>query len=208
MSSPLNFNSSTPPGTRNSINWQPDTSHTNVISHAQTVCGSLQTRTTAWVLCWILLRLFSITAGPMNDSAASSESVWLCVCLYRGVGGGGGFTCGVFKVHVQHLLSGAALEMFLSCCLSFLLSWRISSRSLASPSSPPAARDGWRWMDVKRGKGGKETKRNKTTWGEEWETDDVKWCSRSAEVRGTNIERETNGERSETTKVRIGGCGL
>lgn len=37
----------------------------------------------------------------------------------------------------QHLLSGAALEMFLSCCRSFLLSWRIMSRSLASLSSPP-----------------------------------------------------------------------
>lgn len=32
------------------------------------------------------------------------------------------FICAVFKMRVQHLLSGAALEMFLSCCLSLLLS--------------------------------------------------------------------------------------
>lgn len=101
----------------------------------------------------------------MNDSVASSGCV--CVCTERRAG----WVHMQFKVRVQDLLSGAALEMFLSCCLSFLLSWRISSRSLASPSSPPpTVWEGWRWMD-----GMRERKKQKRTFlknphGEEGET--------------------------------------
>lgn len=74
-----------------------------------------------------------------------------CACVNVSVAkrGADEFICTVFKMRVQHLLSGAALEMFLSCCLSLLLSWRISSRSLASPSSPPVTWNGYRWKDRK-----------------------------------------------------------
>lgn len=48
--------------------------------------------------------------------------------------------------------------MFLSCCLSLLLSWRISSRSLASLSSPPATWNGYRGKDRKGGDVGFKTK--------------------------------------------------
>lgn len=88
------------------------------------------------------------------------------------------FTCGAFKVRVQHLLSGAALEMFLSCCLSFLLSWRISSRSLASPSSPPAARDGRMGRGREQGAKKKQIIKKKR---EARGTHEVKWCNRSVE---------------------------
>lgn len=74
-------------------------------------------------------------------------STCACVTGAKAGGGLGEFICTVLKMHVQHLLSGAALEMFLSCCRSLLLSWRISSRSLASPSSPPVTWSGDRWID-------------------------------------------------------------
>lgn len=61
----------------------------------------------------------SMTSSPMNDSA-------VCVC--------------VFKVRVQHLFSGPALERLLLRCLSLCRSLRIWSRSQASLSSPPAGR--------------------------------------------------------------------
>ncbi len=85
MSSPLNFNYSTPPGTpefHQLTTWLHThtytlNTHWSRISHAHM---SLQTRATAWVLSWILLRLLSITAGPMNDLAVSCASV--CVCVY------------------------------------------------------------------------------------------------------------------------------
>lgn len=81
-------------------------------------------------------------------------SICACVNVRTAKRGADEFTWTVFKKHVRHLLSGAALEMFLSCCLSLLLSWRISSRSLASPSSPPVTWNGYIWIDRKKEIGG------------------------------------------------------
>ncbi|KAF3849602.1 hypothetical protein F7725_019321 [Dissostichus mawsoni] len=71
--------------------------------------------------------------------AAGKTTPLVVLSLAGGAGVGHAQSDELADVPVLHLLSGAALEMFLSCCLSFLLSWRISSRSLTSLSSPPAA---------------------------------------------------------------------
>lgn len=69
------------------------------------------------------------------------------------------------------------------------------------PRHLPREMGGDGWMERGRRWGGvKKQKRNKTMWGEEWETDDVKWCSGSAEV----IEKETDGERNDN--LRKSGC--
>lgn len=70
---------------------------------------------------------------------------------------------------VYYLLSGAALIMFLSCCLSLLLSWRISSRSLTSPSSPPDATKKKKRGNISNSCMGR--KRNQCTCGEKKKKD-------------------------------------
>ena len=181
MSSPLNLNSFSPPETHNSIKCQPDSENTHIHTTHKLILHHTCTNS-----LWITADKDYCLSSVLDPAAfvqyycwphewfSSEQCVCVCVCVYTEVDE---FTCSVFKVRVQHLLSGAALEMFLSCCLSFLLSWRISSRSLASPSSPPAAWDERRWMEEKgRNKKGHLLEEIKPTREEEWKTDDVKWC--------------------------------
>lgn len=150
--------------------------HTNwsCITHAQTVCGSLQTRTTAWVVCWILLRLVSITAGHMNDSAVSSVSV--CVCTERWMSS--------HAVCLKCVCSTSYQEPPWKCsCRAVSLSFCHGGfRHAPWPRRPrhlphETRGDGWK----RRGERGRKKKGHlleeiKPTREEEWETDDVKWC--------------------------------
>lgn len=71
LSTPQSFTPLTSLGTNYFIYWHSDSSqnqhrntHWQQFWCAQTVCGSLQVKTTVWVLCRILLHLLSITAAP------------------------------------------------------------------------------------------------------------------------------------------------
>lgn len=159
MSPPLNCNSRAPLETHNSINWQLESARTHT-DHTSHIHKKTADHWRQGLLPRSQLDPVAFVQYYCQPHEWFSGERFMCVHILEW--GVGEFTCSVFKVRVQHLLSGAALEMFLSCCRSFLLSWRISSRSLASPSSPPATWDGCRRTEGgERGKGVQRHK-NKT----------------------------------------------